>query len=193
MVSKLSVQDVENAKRQETSRALDGVRCALLDNVISSKQVIDLLNEPRISSIGFNAEQGADSSSADRDEYVISDLKASIEALGDGRPMWSRGALTARCTQHIVFINGSLHEEGTVVASVIAPDRDLARLTFEAVKAYRETIPGQATLVWRSEPTIERQDGYTRVRVRLCFEPTLIKVANGVWIEERLNLDAWGC
>lgn len=146
----------------------------------------------------MHAEAGYDSAFAGvktpevSDAEWIAELKSQIEALGDGHQMWSRGALTARCNPHVVFINGAIHKEGDDVEPTVAPVADLVRLTIEAVTIYREKISGQVNLVWRNEPEIERLDGYTRVRVRLCFEPTLIRVADGVWIEERLNLDAWG-
>ncbi len=123
----------------------------------------------------------------DESAAILADLKKRIEALGEGHVMWSRGALTARGTAHLIFVNGVVSREGRPVArSGRLTLAEIADDTFGAVRAYRNMIPGAVELVWRVEPEVT-EDG--NLYVRLCFEPSMALVADGVWVESRLFLD----
>lgn len=116
-------------------------------------------------------------------EDIALKLKADIEALVEGRVMYSRSALTARLTQHTVICNGSfLGEEGTVRIAPSDP-QDMADATLRFAEIMRRAISGPVDLVWRVEPRFE-QDG--KLYTRLCFEPVIQQVAPGVWVEQRL-------
>ena len=127
------------------------------------------------------------------DEALVERLRKDIESMSTGALMYSRTAYTARRTPHVVFANGSIRPEGQMSVPVDTVEIMCAN-TLTAVTAYRNSIPGPVDLVWRMEPKL-RADPETGVRsmyCRLCFEPSLTKVANGVWVESRLTeQDIW--
>jgi len=70
----------------------------------------------------------------------------------------------------------------------------MCAMTLTAVTAYRNSVPGPVDLVWRVEPELrtDPETGTRSLYCRLCFEPSLVNVANGVWVESRLSLlDVW--
>lgn len=128
------------------------------------------------------------------DEDILANLKADIEALGEGHPMWAKSAYTHRGTLFEVFVNGVQVAEGQ---EYIFPNEDLKALadaTLIAIKAYRQRFLGAVRLVWRGEPRVEIvKDSHGRSRVslytRLCFEEALTEVAKGVWV---VDAKRWG-
>lgn len=128
---------------------------------------------------------------SEADQQALDKLKSDIEALSAaGRILWSRGALTPRLTQHIVFANGAEKPETQAPAFLAeASVVDLCAMTLIAVTAYRQKFEGPVDLIWRREPSLDSHwgGGKIAVSVRLCFEPTLVQVASGVWVEERLT------
>ena len=127
------------------------------------------------------------------DEALVEKLRKDIESMSTGALMYSRTAYTARRTPHVVFSNGVRKTEGEMSVPVDTVEK-MCVATLVAVVAYRNSIPGPVDLVWRIEPEL-REDPETGVRsmyCRLCFEPSLTKVANGVWVESRLTeQDIW--
>ena len=119
-------------------------------------------------------------------EATSAQLKIDIEGLAE-RVMYSRAALTARLTQHTVFVNGLVKTEGVemVLGSSRTPS-ELAEMTLMAVLALRNQHRGPVDLIWRVEPEFREQDGNVDLYVRLCFEPSLTQVAAGVWVEKRM-------
>ena len=127
------------------------------------------------------------------DEQLVEKLRTDIESLSAGSPMHSRNAYTHRRTPHVVFANGAIRPEGGMSQPIDTVER-MCAMTLTSVTAYRYTVPGAVDLVWRVEPEL-RTDPATGTRslyCRLCFEPSLVNVAHGVWVESRLSmLDAW--
>ncbi len=122
------------------------------------------------------------------DEEVLAKLKRSIESLCDGVIMWSRSAYTARRTAHHIFINGVDLPEGDCYEQFVDLDLpDLAERQLITIRAYRQTFPQDVGLVWRCEPEVRvTEEGHLRLYTRLCFEPSLTKVAQGVWVENHV-------
>ena len=120
------------------------------------------------------------------DEAILAKLKSDIEALSENQPLWSRSAYTPRRTIHRIFVNGVLVREGETYLYPTENLAKLAEMTLIAVKAYRQSIVGDVDLVWRAEPEVKIVDGgKVTLYTRLCFEPVLEKVADGVWVERR--------
>ena len=127
------------------------------------------------------------------DDQLVEKLRTDIEGLSDSAPMYSRNAYTHRRTPHVVFANGVRKEEFAAYAPVDT-DEVMCAMTLTAVTAYRNSIPGPVDLVWRVEPKLQTdpETGVRDLYCRLCFEPSLVNVANGVWVESRLSLlDVW--
>lgn len=122
----------------------------------------------------------------EQDRDAVGWLIANIRDLAAGDPMWSKNAYTHRRTVHQVFHPLGVKVEGK--APWFCDDvMQAARDTFDHVKAYRKTFKGDVHLVWRREPEVLRENGKVTITVRLCFEPVLVEVSPGVWIEERLT------
>lgn len=123
----------------------------------------------------------------DEDIKAAAWLKTSIEALTERHPTWSRSAYTTRQTIHRVFSNGVAKAEMENHAPAWSDPQKLAQRTFEVILAYRREIQGPVDLIWRVEPEMIRRDHGVECYVRLSFEPSLIRVAGGVWVEQRLT------
>ena len=127
------------------------------------------------------------------DDQLVEKLRTDIEGLSDSAPMYSRNAYTHRRTPHVVFANGSRKAETEMSCPVDTVERMVAN-TLIAVVAYRNSVPGPVDLVWRIEPELrtDPETGQRSLYCRLCFEPSLTKVAHGVWVESRLTAqDIW--
>ena len=127
------------------------------------------------------------------EEQLVEKLRKDIESMSHGQVMYSRTAYTARRTPHVVFTNGVRKEESATYAPVDT-DEVMCAMTLTAVTAYRNSIPGPVDLVWRIEPELrtDPETGTRSLYCRLCFEPSLTKVAHGVWVESRLTAsDIW--
>lgn len=119
-------------------------------------------------------------------------MRTQIEALCEGRVEYSRTAMTARLTQHKQFVNGAEKAEMEVAAKHGGrPVEELVDATIHAVKSYRASIDGPVNLVWRIEPEISEDADGPRVYVRLCFEPVIVNLAPGVWVEKRITEGDW--
>lgn len=124
------------------------------------------------------------------DAEWIAELKSQIEALSDGAVMWSRNALTNRRTPHKQFINGAEvheHRDGGDTIWSSMPLGELITAQRVAITRYRESIEGPVDLVWRREPEIRRSDKGVSLYTRLCFEPSIIEVSKGIWVNVELS------
>lgn len=120
---------------------------------------------------------------------VLDALRERIEALSDTHPMYSRNAYTHRRTMHRIFANGALVEEGAERPHIFGNLQFLADSTYDAVKAHRDSIDGPVDLVWRVEPELrEGPEDRLALYCRLCFEPSLTRVAPGVYVEQRMTI-----
>jgi len=127
------------------------------------------------------------------DEQLVEKLRKDIESMSHGQVMYSRTAYTARRTVHVIFANGSRKAETEMSCPVDTVERMVAN-TLIAVVAYRNSVPGPVDLVWRIEPELrtDPETGTRSLYCRLCFEPSLTKVAHSVWVESRLTTqDIW--
>lgn len=125
------------------------------------------------------------------DAQLIAELKSQIEALSENAPAWSKSAYTNRRTVPKAFRNGaeSIESRSSVETSPWSTMSVTDLLTAQrvAITRYRESFAGPVDLVWRCEPEIRRSADGVSVYTRLSFEPTLIKVATGVWVEQPMT------
>lgn len=123
---------------------------------------------------------------SEADQQALDGLKTGIEKLGHRTPMTSLTWGTHRDTVNIVFDQFGVLPEGSETRWSDASAQDVAWQVFNHVAAYRQSIAGVVDLVWRRYPEIDRSERGVRITTRLCFEPTLVQVAQGVWVEVRL-------
>lgn len=123
---------------------------------------------------------------ADEDFAALVWLTESIDKLSRASPMRAYNWSTHRGTKFIVFgVNGVLEEGAESVWSDLSAQK-ASEAVFGHVAAYRRTFNGPVDLVWRRDAELDRSERGIRMTVRLCFEPTLVQVAKGVWVESRL-------
>lgn len=121
-------------------------------------------------------------------------LADDIEALCDGKPMYSYSAYTHNMTPHIVFGTKGVQSEGDAQAYEHVTLEEAAKAVLSQVEAYAYRIamsPENRRLTWRRGPEFERTPEGARLTVRLSIEPRLVCVAKGVWVEASIAL-GWG-
>lgn len=96
-----------------------------------------------------------------------------IEAMAECVFMGEASSKAPSGAPYVIFVNGQEHKEGSPYPRFTGSLQELADITVQGIKAYRDQFEGPVQLTWREPPRLEvdSSSGLRWIYMRLVFEP----------------------